>query len=222
MQLELPKSTIVTAESVRAAFERCLEVLQYHLTSSKRIWTAYRSFEANMVVKVLENPSDEQVDALQKKLGTLFRRQLGQPAFGLEEVMQQYIQIQGGDADAAPVPQYEKAKALLEERKEFEASVLPSESDDAEEAQMSGIGQIKPPDYSKLSHWWEYIKFEESKKSPVGRVKCVYERALKSFYLVPDLWKSYATYMVRVSIRVLPCSIRIVMFIRIAAQMTLF
>jgi hypothetical protein len=40
------------------------------------------------------------------------------------------------------------------------------------------------------------VQFEEQKNEP-ARVQMVYERALQRYCLVPDLWISYVTYLVR-------------------------
>jgi hypothetical protein len=79
-QLELPKSSIANVDRVRATYERALETLQYHVHEAYRIWNAYRQFEANYVLQVNSDPDETVATELQKKLGTLFRRQLGQPA----------------------------------------------------------------------------------------------------------------------------------------------
>jgi hypothetical protein len=55
---------------------------------------------------------------------------------------------------------------------------------------------VSNPDYTKLEAWKSYVQFEEQKNEP-ARVQMVYERVLQRYCLVPDLWISYVTYLVR-------------------------
>jgi hypothetical protein len=114
----------------------------------------------------------------------------------MEQTMATYKDFLDGE-EVTCQAQFDKAKELLAERMQFESQLLES----TESAVAKETGAIQPPDYNKLSIWWNYIKLEESKKNPpVGRVKCVYERALKKFYLIPELWKAYASFMVRLCV----------------------
>ncbi len=59
---------------------------------------------------------------------------------------------------------------------------------------------VSNPDYTKLEAWKSYVQFEEQKNEP-ARVQMVYERVLQRYCLVPDLWISYVTYLVRLLTR---------------------
>jgi hypothetical protein len=61
---------------------------------------------------------------------------------------------------------------------------------------VHALNTASNPDYTKLEAWKSYAQFEEQKNEP-ARVQMVYERAIQRYCLVPDLWMSYTTYLVR-------------------------
>jgi hypothetical protein len=51
------------------------------------------------------------------------------------------------------------------------------------------------PDYKKFPLWSAYLIFEEEKGDP-SRIMNLYERAIKVYFLMLDLWQKYIEYLV--------------------------
>ncbi|KAL6048505.1 Splicing factor [Balamuthia mandrillaris] len=166
-------------ERVRQVFEEGLTRVGLHIPLAHQLWKAYRDYETSQ-----DQPS---------RVRKLYHRELAVPLMDMEEVMEEYKQWESEQVDQEPdagkekqlQQAYERALRLLKERLPYEQSIAGSEQTSASE-----------PDYSKLEMWKTYLQFEEAQKNP-SQVQCLYERAVKSYCLVEELWFNYATYLER-------------------------
>lgn len=179
----------IDTEYVRSIYERGLDLMSHHVADAKLFWDQYRSFEMNN----FSNATNEaQKQEFVEKIRKLFRRELQTPHIGMQEVYETIykpweISILGVDESNFVSPfeaQYRKALEALEERLPFEE-------------QISEIKNTDPlnPDYNMLHIWKSYIEFENAQtKVSLGRVRCLYERAIVNYFLVLDLWDEYTSF----------------------------
>jgi len=165
-------------EVIRQRYEQAITQTGLHLPRGSEVWGAYIRFEKRVLEKVTEKQS--QIDRIRK----LYQRSLSIPLSNMSEVMDEYKiweQSLGNDGRECSFQElYDTALMALEERRPFEEKI--SDSDPSS------------PDYTQLDKWWEYIYFEEKNKD-IYRVRCLYERAIKNYFLVYDLWNSYIKYL---------------------------
>lgn len=166
-----------------------MDIISHHVGDSKIFWDRYRQFELSNIAKAPDGPEKQD---LIEKLRKIFRRELQTPHIGMDVVYEQEyvpweVNLVGGEKNDYISPfesQYKKALELLEERLEFEKSVQSIEATNPLE-----------PDYTLLPLWKNYIEFESNQPKPsVGRIRCLYERAIKTYFLVPDIWDRYTTF----------------------------
>jgi RNA recognition motif-containing protein len=186
-QTEAEKTALnVTDKDVRDVYEQAVSACAHHVGQGLRVWRAYIAYITRIA------PADT------SHIRTLYKRALSLPYVGLEKLWNEFKEW---EQSAATPPStsteasacntesweslYRKTLAELEQRLPFENKI--SDSLD-----------VLNPDYQQLPVWREYLAFEEAQKHVVpGRVRCLYERALRNFCLVVDLWQSYTAYMER-------------------------
>jgi hypothetical protein len=98
------------------------------------------------------------------------------------------------------LPQYKSALIKAQSLATFEAEISDSYDGDSD------------VDYGQFPAWTAYIRAEQSELEKGGgkggkgggggsaaRVRCLYERALKNYFLVIDLWRDYLSFLERVN-----------------------
>eukprot|EP01124_Arcella_intermedia_P016361 TRINITY_DN22958_c0_g1_i1.p1 TRINITY_DN22958_c0_g1~~TRINITY_DN22958_c0_g1_i1.p1 ORF type:complete len:891 (-),score=251.39 TRINITY_DN22958_c0_g1_i1:22-2346(-) len=168
-------------EGMRQRFEQAITQAGLHVARGQEIWNAYISLER----RILEIVTGDKT-AQQEKVRRLYQRSLSLPLFNIEQRMNEYLEWEKSlGANSKPcsfMDQYNQAKTALEERMPFELLISDSDPNN--------------PNYEQINNWWEYIRFEEQ-HNEIFRVRCLYERALKNYFLVYDMWFSYISYLLR-------------------------
>jgi hypothetical protein len=129
-----------------------------NVKEGKAIWDGFRGFESKLL-SALErfNKNKKTIEAQTDLIRNLFKRQLSIPHFGIEDTLKEYESWEekrkGKSALKDVEKNYQNALKLLEERKEYEASIESSAPPDQ-------------PDYSKVEQWKAYLQFEQGLKNP--------------------------------------------------------
>eukprot|EP00727_Mastigamoeba_balamuthi_P006667 m51a1_g2620 putative squamous cell carcinoma antigen recognized by t-cells 3 (805) ;mRNA; r:532367-535508 len=156
-------------ERVRSAFEEALSVVGLHVAEGSLVWNAYRLWETS-------------AGADKERTFKMYQRQLSVPLMGMEDVLGQFeawAQEEDIDEDNREAVRsvYQKASEQLAKRDPYELAIRDS-------------GTPLAPDYTKYASWIQYLTFEEIEDN-TSRIQCLYERAVKIYLLVPDLWLLY-------------------------------
>eukprot|EP00005_Dracoamoeba_jomungandri_P000533 CAMPEP_0174253526 /NCGR_PEP_ID=MMETSP0439-20130205/2886_1 /TAXON_ID=0 /ORGANISM="Stereomyxa ramosa, Strain Chinc5" /LENGTH=980 /DNA_ID=CAMNT_0015334585 /DNA_START=11 /DNA_END=2953 /DNA_ORIENTATION=- len=166
-------------EEVRKVYEQAVTKAGYHTLEGASLWAAYRSFET----------AQNRPENVRK----LYLRQLKIPLVGIEEVYEEYTTWAAEHAppDENTEQKEKKIKAIFEKSLNRLTDRLRFEEKLKEEAEKQGSsGETS----GKLEAWKGYISHEETRGSK-EEVTCLYERALKEFFLVADLWLQYLAYL---------------------------
>ncbi|XP_026677087.1 squamous cell carcinoma antigen recognized by T-cells 3-like [Diaphorina citri] len=176
---------------VRNVLERGLSHGGIHAASGVILWETYREFENCMLASLQASnpdPSSEPVLEQQKRVGSLFKRQLSCPLMDMERTFAEFhawlsgVNNEGGrvvDVKAVEFG-YKGALAKLAKILTFEETLMCTESN------------------SRLPTYESYLSYEKNPKEGGNnptRVQTLYERALADLPLTDALWISYIKYM---------------------------
>ena len=160
---------------IRDVFERALVSCGRNIARGSLIWDAYREFEA--VCLTMSGDKDSEAYANQnKKLLSVFKRQLGVPLVGMDETMDEYKKLTNDSIEDSIMNAFKKGKSMLEKRMEFELKLKSIE------------------DGKTLDLYNEYLEFEKKEKDPV-MIQQLFERAISDHCLQASLWSEYLLYL---------------------------
>ncbi|XP_067679944.1 squamous cell carcinoma antigen recognized by T-cells 3-like [Haliotis asinina] len=170
-------------QNVRDVFEKSITAAGLHTSQGANIWEAYREFENAVLAGLMPQPGtvptkeqEEAFTAQNKRVQTLFRRQLAVPLLDMEETLREYEEWSGSQAESLVKQGYSKAAEQLEKLRPLETALLSAD----------------PPRYNEYQ---ALIEHELSNDDP-SRIQCVFERALQENCLNQDLWLQYTRYLV--------------------------
>uniref|UniRef100_A0A670ZRT9 Spliceosome associated factor 3, U4/U6 recycling protein n=1 Tax=Pseudonaja textilis TaxID=8673 RepID=A0A670ZRT9_PSETE len=183
---------------VRAILERAIIEVGLHVTKGAAIWETYREFENAILATMQVSPGNAalelvQVTVSQRKIHSVYRRQLGIPLIDMEATFMEYQSWTDEPIPYAVRQSYARALKQLQKYKPYEDALLVAEA-------------------PKLAEYEAYIDFEMKIGDP-ARIQLIFERALKENCLEPDLWTRYTQYLdrqLRVRSLVLPAHERAV------------
>ncbi|XP_041347974.1 squamous cell carcinoma antigen recognized by T-cells 3-like isoform X2 [Gigantopelta aegis] len=169
-------------KKIRSVFEKALTAVGLHVSQGNNIWEAYREFENALLTQLLPQPGTEvtkdQEDAFNvqnKRLDSIFKRQLAIPLLGMEETLQEYKDWSGCEVDQKTMRAYSKALVMVKKLTPLEDALSSAAS----------------------PRWKEYqaiIEFEKKEGDPV-RIQLAFERAIQENCLSPDIWSQYTKYL---------------------------
>lgn len=177
-------------EKVRTVFEQALMAAGLHVPKGALLWESYREFEVIVLSGLKESCEGENANLAEqlKRIANLFKRQLSVPLLNMnktyiafEEWLEENRAIwltASGKPESALVEKnnvdlvYKKATDRLHQIQPYEDVLLSCEES------------------AKVTHYKEYLKFEQSLGEPV-RLLCLFERALTDCPLDAPLWLGY-------------------------------
>lgn len=186
----------VTFDTVREFYECALERLEGHLSRAGEIWARYRAFED--LVASIADASEE--TALVERKRTIFHRELAHPHQHLQKMYdEEYLPWERTVGDAkAPASDASHAEVLKLLGSSLEEYRRRQEHEDILTKLEQAYEENQTPDYTKLDALRKYLKYEQSHSpNSSGRVTCLYERIISMFFLVLDMWQSYAQTMLK-------------------------
>ncbi|KAL4224155.1 Squamous cell carcinoma antigen recognized by T-cells 3 [Mactra antiquata] len=170
------------SKKLQAIFDSALTACGLHVTQGSLIWETYREYETaisySKLPKSLDSATEKEIEEFsehQKKIKSIFTRQLSVPLLNMEESLQEFEEWNDGQVDNNIKHLYKKALIKLEKIKPFE---------DKLELAMS----------PRLEEYKEYIKYEIKDGDP-ARVQCLYERCIQENCLNSTVWLDYTKYL---------------------------
>lgn len=177
-------------EKVRSVFERGLMAAGLHVPKGALLWEAYREFEGIVLSPLMEGCDGENpvvADQL-KRVANIFKRQLSVPLLNMEKTytsFEEWLESHKAIWTTASG----KPESGLIEIKNVEMAYKKA---------MDRLHQIQPyedvlntsEESMKVTHYKEYLKFEQSLGEPV-RLFSLFERALSDCPLDAPLWLGY-------------------------------
>ncbi|KAK3927289.1 Squamous cell carcinoma antigen recognized by T-cells 3 [Frankliniella fusca] len=177
-------------DKVRSVFERGLIAAGLHVAKGALLWEAFREFEGIILSSVMQNCDGENsvVAEQLKRVANLFKRQLSVPLLNMEKTYSAFEEWLENHKAIWTTASGKPESALLEK----------SNVDLAYKKALDRLHQIQPyedvlntcEESMKVSHYKEYLKFEQSLGEPV-RLLCLFERALSDCPLDAPLWLGY-------------------------------
>ena len=162
-------------KNIRDVFERALVSCGRNVARGSLVWDAYREFEA-VCLTMSGDKDSEAYTSQNKRILSVFKRQLGVPLLGMDETLNEYKKLTGDSIEDSINSSFKKAKAMLDKRVEFE----------------SKLKDIQ--DGKTLELYNEYIEFEKKEKDPV-MIQQLFERAISDHCLDAPLWTDYLLYL---------------------------
>ncbi|XP_033115264.1 squamous cell carcinoma antigen recognized by T-cells 3-like isoform X2 [Anneissia japonica] len=174
--------TDVGLAKARDTYESAVRVAGLHVTRGSLIWDSYRVFENAILQSLQPQIGAVQTSDQQKKLQEqierierIFRRQLSTPLLNMEETYQEFQQFVTDGVPKDLTDKYNKALCQLKAYNKYEVALSKAES-------------------PRLAEYENYIRAIKS-KGDVGRLQCLYERALVENWQNPAMWKAYTEAM---------------------------
>jgi RNA recognition motif-containing protein len=178
--------TSVDFDKIRSLYESAIVSCGLHFTQGHKLWKAYVDFEKSMLSEV--NNNDEKAFSVQiGKIRNLYKRQVALPFKHLDSITTDYQNWEDSLGDNKVVCQLSNAAVnQAKEKLVFEEKISDT---------FDGVGEV---DYSQFGEWKKYLQAEEEKNESIPRIKCLYERAIRNYFLDFDIWKKYLAFLEKV------------------------
>jgi len=164
-------------DKAREIHEKAVTACGLHVSQGALIWEGYRIFEMTLLSMMASSGSEEIENAYteqKNRIVNLFRRQLRQPLFGIEDNFIEYKKFVDDNVDANINAEFAKSKEKVKQREQLEQNLVVNEN--------------------SLESYKDYIDYELKEKDP-ARAQMIYERAIYAHCLEPHLWSQYLTYL---------------------------
>eukprot|EP00127_Corallochytrium_limacisporum_P001393 Clim_evm15s55 gene=Clim_evmTU15s55 len=170
-------------DEANASFEKALGECSHDVAAGFKIYEQYRHF-----VELLQNKNIIGEQESRERRCELWKRQLSLPFVDMEKALKEFAVWLDDINDSMTLDEvlqaYAPAKAILDERKEFEASLAQIESSNPEN--IDGLCHI----------YQEYLKMERNgMNSSRPRTHRLYERAVTACKTKSHLWKDYVLFV---------------------------
>ncbi|KAG5872420.1 hypothetical protein JTB14_013665 [Gonioctena quinquepunctata] len=161
--------------TTRSILERGLTSAGLHVSQGSLLWDTLRELE-HAHVSIHPDNSEEWKNQV-CKLADVFKRQLSVPLLNMENTYHEWKEwtktLPEGLVDSKPLEwSYKKALQLLDTYKPFEERLLSAESTDLHDIYKEYIKAVKDP----------------------STILCLYERAVTTLCLTPQLWEDYCKF----------------------------
>uniref|UniRef100_A0A8D8YE21 Squamous cell carcinoma antigen recognized by T-cells 3 n=1 Tax=Cacopsylla melanoneura TaxID=428564 RepID=A0A8D8YE21_9HEMI len=178
---------------VRGVLERSLTQGGIHASAGVILWETYREYENCMLMSIQASnpdPLSEVVLEQQRRVASLFKRQLSCPLLDMERTYAEFqtwlsgLNNEGNRVVDVKVVEfgYKQALAKLAKILTFEETLMCTESN------------------SRLPTYKSYLSYEQNEKeggNNPSRVQVLYERAVADLPLTDTLWTAYIDYVSR-------------------------
>jgi RNA recognition motif-containing protein len=176
----------VDFDKIRSLYESAIVSCGLHFTQGHKLWKAFVNFEKALLAEV-NNTDEKTYSAHIGKIRNLYKRQCALPFKHLEDITTEYQNWEASLGDNKQACQLSNAAVnLAKEKFAFEDKISDT---------FDGVNDV---DYSQLDDWKKYLQAEEEKNESIPRIKCLYERALRNYFLDYDIWKNYLSFLVKV------------------------
>jgi RNA recognition motif-containing protein len=170
-------------DKIRSLYESAIVSCGLHFTQGHKLWKAFVDFEKSLLSEV--NPTEEKAYSSHiGKIRNLYKRQCALPFKHLGDITAEYQTWESSLGDNKQACQLSNAAVNLAKDKLVFEDKISDTFDDV--------------DYSQLDNWKKYLQAEEEKNESIPRIKCLYERAIRNYFLDYDIWKKYLAFLEKV------------------------